>query len=191
MKKKVIIISSLAFVLIIILLVMIFKDKLALAFILKDIHPRDPRNEIEVTYNIGWWSNQESLKIDSLNIEILDSRLNLFNTYSLIRYSIHGELSKSGNWRPFIKNIHISERFIRNHNHELHPYLDHDTCNIPEAIIEITPVIDVSEDNKYNGEIIPFQITNEIKIQSAHWGNNWIRLKCGILQKDIILKQKK
>jgi hypothetical protein len=191
MNKKKVVFLSLSIILTFAVLLVIFNEKLASAFLFKDVRPREPKNEIEVTYNIGWWAYQESMKIDSFTVEILDSKLNLFNSNSLISYTIRGELSNRVKWKPHVKNIHLSERFIRYYNRELHPYLDHDTCKIHEAIIEITPIIDVKEDKSYNGEIIPFEITNELKIQSAHWGNNWIRFQCGNKHKDIILSQRK
>ena len=52
--------------------------------------PRNPRIEIPITYNIGWWSNQNGLTIENLEIEIVESKLNLFNSKSLISYKING-----------------------------------------------------------------------------------------------------
>ena len=77
------------------------------------------------------------------------------------------------------------------YNRESHPYLDKDTCQIPEAIIEITPIVDVKEIQSYNGESIPFELKNKLKIQSFHWGKNWLRIKCINLKTDIILHQRK
>ena len=42
--------------------------------------PRRPKLEIPVTYNISWWSNPKALTIDSLKIDIIESKLNLFNS---------------------------------------------------------------------------------------------------------------
>lgn len=114
------------------------------------------------------------MQIDSFKVELIDSRLNLFNSLSLVRYTIYGQLSESGGWRPYIDKVHVSERFIRKYDRDLHPYLDVDTVNIPEAIIEITPVVQVKEDKGYQGEKIPFRIANELTIDSFHWGDNWL-----------------
>lgn len=54
--------------------------------------PRKPKLEIPVTYNIGWWSDQKALIVDSLQIDILESKLNLFNSKSLISYKVGGQL---------------------------------------------------------------------------------------------------
>ena len=54
--------------------------------------PRKPKIEIPVTYTISWWSYQNDLVIDSLKIKIIESKLNLFNSKSLISYSVYGKM---------------------------------------------------------------------------------------------------
>ncbi|HEY4784934.1 MAG TPA: hypothetical protein VIH57_02745, partial [Bacteroidales bacterium] len=188
-RKRKIIVWIFSMILIITILIIAFGERIVNYYFDKKFHPREPKNEIDVTYNVGWWAYQNSMQIDSFKVELIDSRLNLFNSFSLIRYTIYGELSKNGNWRPYIDKVHISERFIRKYDRDLHPYLDGDTVNIPEAIIEITPIVKVKADNVYKGERIPFKITNELKIGSFHWGNNWLRLQCDTIKRDIILRQ--
>ncbi|AUC15897.1 hypothetical protein BTO06_12370 [Tenacibaculum sp. SZ-18] len=144
--------------------------------------PRDPKVEITETYSIGWWSKQEALNVDSFEIKIIDSKLNLFNSKSLVSYRIKGNLYYEKGWRPFIKEIHLSERFLTHSN---------DSINNPEAMIEITPVIGAEDDESYNGEKIEFDITNEKKMNSFHWGNNRIRFKCLEKINDITLSQRK
>ena len=129
--------------------------------------PRNPK--VEITHSIGWWSKQEALNVDTFEIKIIDSKLNLFNSKSLINYRIKGNLSYKKGWRPYIKEIHLSERFLNQSN---------DSINNPDAMIEITPVISAKDDESYNGEKIEFDITNEKKMNSFHWGNNRIRFKC-------------
>jgi len=155
------------------------------------VEPRDPKLEISETNEIGWWSYQESIKVDSFQVKFVESKLNLFNSKSLIEYTVKGKLSNDIHWRPSIKKIHISQRFLRRYDRDLHPYLDSDTTKIPEAIIEITPVIKVTNDDNYNGEEIEFEFTNELKLESFHWGNNWVRFQCTDKQQDLILKQRK
>ena len=190
-RKRKIIIWTLSIILSITILIIAFGKMIVNYYFDKKFHPREPKNDIEVTYNIGWWAYQDCLQIDSFKVEQIDSRLNLFNSFSLIRYTVYGQLSKSGNWRPYVDKVHISERFIRKYDLNLHPYLDLDTVNIPEAIIEITPIVKVKDDNGYKGEKIPIKITNELKIGSFHWGNNWLRLQCDTIKRDIILRQRK
>lgn len=190
MKKK-IIIGAILIVISAIVAAFFYRERIAIELILKDSFPREPKNQVEVTYNIGWWSHQDHLRVDSFNVEIIDSRLNLFNSNSLIKYEIKGRLVGKNNWEPYIEKVHVSERFIREYDRTLHPYLDSDTSKIPEAIIEFTPIVKVKEKKNYKGEEIPFHITNEMKIQSFHWGNNWLRLSCDSLNTDLILKQRK
>lgn len=189
MNKKSYIKLILLILFLIVIITYIFRERLVEAILLKDLYPRNPKNQIETTYNIGWWSHQDDLQIDSLSIKIIESKLCLFNSYSLISYTIKGEIKGDNNWKPFIDKIHLSERFTRNYNRELHPYLDNDSCKLPEAIFEITPIVEEKENRNYNGEKISFEFTNELKIESFHWGNNSIRFQCADLSKDIILKQ--
>ncbi|MCQ0113127.1 hypothetical protein [Zhouia amylolytica] len=153
--------------------------------------PRNPKLEISETSEIGWWAYQESLKVDSFTVQFVESKLNLFNNKSLIQYTVKGKLSHNGHWKPSIKNIHVSQRFLRQYNRELHPFHDSDTTKIPEAMIEITPVIEITDDDNYNGEEIEIEFTNELKLESFHWGNNWVRFQCGNKSQDLILKQRK
>ncbi len=151
--------------------------------------PRNPRLEIEETYKIGWWSNQEALTVESFEVEFVESKLNLFNNKSLIKYTVKGKMKKDGHWRPSIKSVHISQRFLRRHNAEL--YFLSDTVKTPEGMIEITPIIEVEKDKNYNGEEIEFEFTNEIKLESFHWGANRVRFQCDDKWQDLILSQTK
>ena len=141
--------------------------------------PRRPRLEIPVTYNIGFWSNQETLSIDCLNIEIIESKLNLFNNKSLISYKVSGELNYEGHWQPQIEEVHISER------------LNNDTTLHFDRIIEITPVIKNKENKKRNGGSDKFEFKNEHTITSNHWGINRIKFVCGQNEQIIELQQRK
>ena len=141
--------------------------------------PRNPRHEIPVTYNIGWWSNQKALTIDSLTIDILESRLSLFNSKSLIAYKVFGHLKYTGHWQPLIEEVHVSERINR------------DTTLHCDRIIEITPVIKVKENNKVTRGTDKFAFKNEHIITSNHWGINRIKFICGQKEKTIELRQVK
>lgn len=141
--------------------------------------PRKPKVEIPVTYNIGWWANQKTLKIDSLNIQVVESKLNLFNSKSLISYKVSGELSYEGYWQPKIKEIHISER------------VNLDTLLHCDRIIEITPVIEVEENKRTKGGLNKFEFKNEHTITSNHWGINRIKFVCGKKEQIIELQQTK
>ncbi len=191
MKKKKIIISLLLTFLTVIILIVIFRERIILNFVFKDIHPREPKILMETTHRIGWWAHQEHLKIDSFKVEIIESRLNLFNSLSILKYSIFGKLSADKEWEPFIKKIHLNERFLKDYEKDFLPNFDNDSIEKPEAIIEITPIVDVKKNMKYKGEEILFEISNELKIESFHWGNNRIRFQCDTISKDLIIKQRK
>lgn len=153
--------------------------------------PRDPKIEIPVTYEIGWWSSQDSLIIDSFKVEIVESRLNLFNSKSLLKYTVKGKIFNSKLWEPFIEKIHISERFLRRYKGNRIPFALNDTSKIPEAVIEITPIVKEISNDDYKGEGISFEFENEIKLKSFHWGKNWVRFKCGDKWQDVFLQQSK
>lgn len=168
-----------------------FKDRILTSILFRDFSPREPKNQVETVSSIGWWAYQKELKVDAFTVKVIESKLSLFNSYSLISYTVKGELKGNTNWKPYIGNVHISQRFLRAYNRELHPYLERDTSSIPEAIIEITPLVMTIEDDGYKGEPVRFEFTNELKIQSFHYGDCWIRFKCESSQKDVILKQVK
>lgn len=140
--------------------------------------PRKPKIEIPVTYNIGWWSNQNNLIIDSLKIKIIESKLNLFNSKSLISYSVYGKIKfKEVNWEPVINEIHLSERIEKD--------------SLKNRIIEITPIIsDIEKDKPKNG-VKNFKFTNEHTILSNGWGTNTIKFICGDKEQIIKLHQSK
>jgi len=146
---------------------------------LLSFEPRKPILEIPVTYNIGWWSDQKALNIDSLQVDTIESRLNLFNSKSLIAYKVIGHLDYEGQWQPRIKEVHISER------------INLDTTLHCDRIIEITPVIEDKENKKVNGGSDKFEFKNEHIITSNHWGINRIKFICGLKEKTIKLQQVK
>jgi len=201
MKKTLIIIGI---SILVIVLGLFFTSKYWIGLFL-DTEPREPKYEIPITYNIGWWSYQEALLIDTIEVKLIDSRLNLFNSYSLINYRIKGRLILDKNdWEPYIDKIHICERVIKtdtidtDSSNVMTFTLNKDTVQIgevninPEAIIEFTPIIKVKDRNTYEaGQIIEFDITNEHKIQSLDWGNNYLLIKCGQFDYPLVLQQRK
>ena len=139
--------------------------------------PRNPRLEIPVTYNIGWWSDQKALSIDSLKIDIVESQLSLFNSKSLVEYKVFGHLKYEGQWQPIIKEVHISER------------INLDTTLHCERIIEITPVIMNKENSKVHVATNKFEFKNEHTITSNQWGINRIKFICGQMEETIEIQQ--
>ena len=153
------------------------KNILTNAFLSRE--PRKPKLEIPVTYNIGWWSDQKALNIDSLQVDIVESRINLFNSKSLVSYKVYGHLNYERQWQSKIKEVHISER------------INIDTTLHCDRIIEITPVVDENESKKVKGESHVFEFKNEHLITSNHWGINRIKFICGQKEQTIELQQYK
>lgn len=139
---------------------------------------RKARRQIPVTYHIGWWSNQDQLQISGFTVDILKSRLNLTNRESLLSYTVSGQIKQEGHWKPFIKEVHVSERLL-------------DKAVELDAEILITPVVDVKQDKSSEGGIVPFNFTNEHVVSSLHWGVNKIRFSCGHYERIIELVQGK
>lgn len=141
--------------------------------------PRKAKKQLETTYEIGWWAYQEKLDVTGFTVNVIDSHLNLANNKSLLSYTIDGTLKGSKNWKPYLEHIHLSERYVD---------FGSDTT---KGIIEITPVIQVKENNSYNGEPIPFRITNELILESRGWGPNNLLFTCANHEKNIELMQRK
>lgn len=141
---------------------------------------RKARRQVPVTYQIGWWPNQDQLKIDRFTVDILKSRLNLTNRESLLSYTVCGQIKYKGHWKPFIKEVHVSERLFAK-----------DSQEGVDAEILITPIVDVNHDKSSEGGAESFLFTNEHIISSLHWGVNKIRFSCGPYEQIIELVQGK
>ncbi len=142
--------------------------------------PRKPKLELPVTYNIGWWPFQDSLKIDSIKVVVVESNLNLFNSKSLISYEVFGSLRNQKRSEPLIEKVHLSERF------------EFDSLNkCSGRIVEITPIVSTDENEEYKGQWKPFRFKNEHLITSADWGINKIKFVCGGQIQNVELRQDK
>ena len=144
--------------------------------------PRAPRLQVPVTYRVAWWPYQGSMFIDAFNVEVVESKLSIFNSESLIAYTVKGNFaSPVGRWYSDITEVHISERIIN------------DTTLHYDRIIEITPIVTntkmASTDRR--GVLDDFMFTNEILINSAHSGVNRIMFVCGERQRIVELTQDK
>lgn len=143
---------------------------------------------VEITYQIGWFAHQQLLKIDSFEVKVLQSELNLMNSTSLISYTIKGTLKKDSIYMPYIQKAHHSEELINTHT----DFYNETKNKVVDACIRITPVVGIN--NKKRGEkdtIIPFKFTNQYLIKSLHWGENSIQFSCGNFSTCIHLHQKK
>jgi hypothetical protein len=152
-------------------------------------------NEIEVVYKVSWWSYQDQMSISSMKLESDDIKMTLFKAEESLHYEIVGTLKGKEHWRPYIANVHISERFLHPD-----PYMpinsfaerDHNVIEetfAPEALITITPIVKVERDENYQEELIEFGFRNELIIHSFHWGENQLRIQCRDIYKDIYWQQ--
>ncbi len=141
---------------------------------------RKPESSVPFIYQIGWWPYQEDMEVTSLKIKLLDSRLNLFNGRSLVSLAISGKMRTDKGWRPYIKSVHISEQVIKGGNFA--------GCR---REIRVTPLVGVREDNNYNGELLPFVITQELILFSMGWGKNRFTIISQDQNQEIEVIQKK
>ena len=127
-----------------------------------------PPSSVPINYSLGWWKNQDSFAIKSLNARFKYSQRGLFAGDNILTITIKGELYGNENRKPKIKETHVSqERMQSSEKYGL------------EAVINITPVIEISNTKAYTGETIPFEIVQNIKIKSMDFGNNIYHIKCG------------
>jgi hypothetical protein len=156
--------------------------------------------DVPVTYKVGWWPSQEALLVTDLKVDVVKSDLNMFNSHSLLSYQIQGTLSlPRGGWEPYVKEIHISERYVQP------PIFENDSAPksvvatkkhwknySPQAILEITPVIATRYRKTYKAnESITFGFTNEHRIKSFWWGDNFLAIQCMGFEEMITIRQRK
>lgn len=141
---------------------------------------RQPQSDLPFVFQIGWWPNQQKVRITALDVEILDSRLNLMNSKSLVQIRLYGLLKGDKNWRPVVKLVHMSQHLIDNHE-----FSDH------AANIVITPIVETYDDNAYLGEEIEFAIKQELILNSLGWGKNTYVIESQNITQSIELQQKK
>lgn len=141
--------------------------------------PKKPKVEVPEVYKTGWWTMQKHFVVEKFEVQIIESNLSLLNNKSLISYTIEGQLSSEKEYKAYIKQVHLSERYC---NDSLKEY---------DRIIEITPVIDMKKKKNQLEESTPTTLTNEYLISSINWGVNKVLFVCGKHQKIIELFQRK
>lgn len=131
-------------------------------------------------HEIGWWPYQERIKVQDVKVDVLDSRLNLFNARTLVAISLSGEMSGTPGRRPVIRQAHVAEKSIKTGN-----FVE------PEAEIIITPLVGFKKDKTYDGSAIPFSLKQEMILNSMGWGVNRFKIGAGEIVKDIVVFQQK
>jgi len=115
-----------------------------------------------VTYRVGWWPYQDALVVTGFHVEITDQSLGLLKTEASVRVHITGTVTDAkGQWKPAVRQVHVSERFVPSAN-----AMDR------VARVELTPIVDEDEDSSYKGTAIPFDITFDYKLHTFRWGTN-------------------
>jgi hypothetical protein len=128
-----------------------------------------PKSTVEITHSLGWWAYQRFLGVDSIQTEIIQSRLNLFNSHTLVAWTVRGTLrNPDGLWKPRIEKVHLTERYI-----DYHP-----EARISFGEIALTPIVAVTQDSLYHGEPITFSFHVEDVLQSGTWGVNTYCVRC-------------
>jgi hypothetical protein len=127
-----------------------------------------PRNDIPAVSHIGWRPHQDALRVDRLKVDYVAGSLNLYNDRLLFRFVVTGMLAHDmRSWRPYIKEVHISERF-----------LDRKPGEHPVADILITPIVGVKEDPDYAGQQVPLKLNVEHVLHTFQWGTNRYVIRC-------------
>mmetsp|Transcript_6698 Transcript_6698/g.10984 ORF Transcript_6698/g.10984 Transcript_6698/m.10984 type:complete len:194 (+) Transcript_6698:86-667(+) len=148
-----------------------------------------PRLEVPESYHIESIGHNRALHIDSLEVQVMYSQLNLFNWQSMIQYSIKGKiLSETPRGSHlYIKKIHVSQRYLH--------WNDSDAVGpgLPESSVEFQPLVGTEAVAKQFQSMspVPFSVTNQIVMSSQHMGENIIRFMCGEHSVDISLFQMK
>lgn len=121
----------------------------------------NPKSDVPIEHKIDWWAYQEALTLDSFETKVIYDGLNLFNGTSVVEYNIRGSISYKNNWRPYIRSVHISERWegINRSNKRV-------------GTIVVTPIIAVKNDELYTGEPIEFDLSVQDYLYSGGWGVN-------------------
>lgn len=146
------------------------------------------KRDVPVVYQLGWWAHQEILQVESFEVEVVHSHLNLFNSISLIRYTIKGFLNHSGGGVPYIRSVHHSEQRV----HQGNEFLEEEQNVIPvHAHIQITPVVAFKDLKKRVGVPVSFEFSNEYKLTSLRWGQNHFKFSCAVFDRHIYLTQRK
>ncbi len=140
-----------------------------------------PKSDVPITYKIGWGNNGEEFIIESIKAEVLYPHLTLTNSKALVEYTVKGSFSYKGSWKPYVKSVHVSERWIA----EPQNFED----NFGE--IEIVPLVGVKSDDNYDGEQISFSVTVQDYLYTGGWGTNTYTVRSQDKVDTIILHQRK
>lgn len=147
------------------------------------------KRDVPIIYQLGWWAHQQVLEVTSFEVTVVKSNLNLFNSISLIRYTVKGWLHHRAGGVPYIRSIHHSEQLIPAPN-EFLDEMEENELRI-HAHIQLTPVVAFKDIKKRLTERVPFEFSNEYRIKSLRWGQNSFKISCAGIDHYIRLSQRK
>lgn len=141
--------------------------------------PKKAKCEVKEIHKLGWWTKNANMKIESFEVKVIESNLNLFNTTAKISYTITGTMKSNKGYEPYIGEVHVSE-----------VYENKDSAS-QISVHTFTPVMNTKSNKKFGGGDTKFRFTNEHTVSSYKWGQNRFRFVCGDFVTEINLEQKK
>jgi hypothetical protein len=152
---------------------------LVISFFCGCFGPKKPKCEVRESYKLDWWTKNPNMRIESFEVKVVESNLNLFNSVAKISYTITGTMKSNAGWDPYIREVHVSEQ-----------YENRDSANMV-SVHTFTPVMASKSSKKAKGGEEKFTFTNEHTVHSYKWGENKFRLVCGDFVTEIKLDQNK
>ncbi len=141
--------------------------------------PKKAKCEVKEVHKLGWWTKNANMKIESFEVKVIESNLNLFNSTAKISYTITGTMKSNKGFEPYIGSVHVSEM-----------YENKDSAN-QVSVHTFTPVMNTKNNKKFGGGDTKFKFTNEHTVSAYRWGQNRFRFVCGDFVTEINLDQKK
>lgn len=141
--------------------------------------PKRAKTEVREIHKLDWWTKNANITIESFEVKVAESNLNLLNHIAKISYTVTGKMKSNPGWEPDIASVHVSEQ-----------YLPYDTLG-QISVHTFTPIMVTKSSKKAKGGEKSFSFTNEHTVSSYRWGQNKFRFICGEFVKEITLDQKK
>ncbi len=127
-----------------------------------------PHSDIPITCELGSWPYQGGLTITELTAEAVRPQLNLFNDRFLIRYRLKGAVKAQVGWKPRIGQAQITGRLVSNRQNQEPAVAD----------VLIVPIVEVTRDAGYTGELVRFDVKLEQITSTMDWGTNEYDVRC-------------
>lgn len=138
-----------------------------------------PTSDVPIEYKIKELSYNEALDVTELKASFVFDRINILSFKAVVQYEIKGTFAYKKGWRPYIRAVHISERW------KTLPK------NFEQKIgdIVLTPIVSVSEDKTYEGERLDFTVKIQDYLYSGGWGETLYIVRSQDKKSEITLNQ--